>query len=96
MHDWAETRYQPATAEASRRDLLARSRKHGILIPDTAYIVVENRAQWDMLDRAEAKSLKADSKLAFDEFIESPAPPMLLLLPVVFLLPIARRRRRTT
>jgi len=94
MQDWKQTRYQPATAEGKRRDLLARSRQHGILIPETAYIVVENPAQWDMLDRAEAKSLKADSKLEFDEFIESPAPPMLLLLPVVFLLPVVRRRGR--
>jgi len=57
----SETRYQPATAEGKRRELLARSRQYGILIPETTFIVVENQAQWDMLDRAEIKSLKADS-----------------------------------
>jgi len=94
MEAWAETRYQPATAEGRRHKLLTRSRQHGILIPGTAYIVVENRAQWDMLDRAEKKSLKADSQLAFDEFIESPAPPLWLLAPIVLLLTL--RRIRTT
>ncbi len=93
MRTWEQTQFNPFSADSARPELLARSRASGILLPTTAYIVVENSAQWDMLQRAEAKSLKADSKLEFDEFIESPAPPMLLLLPVVFLLPVLRRRR---
>ena len=92
MRAWEQNQFEPRLADAARPELLARSRASGILLPTTAYIVVENRAQWDMLQRAEAKSLKANSKLEFDEFIESPAPPMLFLLPVVFLLPIIRRR----
>ncbi len=94
MRAWEQTRYHPATADAKRRELLGLSRASGILMPATAYIVVENSAQWNMLERAEAKSLKADGKLEFDEFIESPAPPLLILLPIVFLLPIMRRRSR--
>ncbi len=94
MRAWAETRFHPAIAESKRRELLALSRASGMLMPATAYIVVENTAQWDMLERAEATALKADSKLEFDEFIESPAPPILLLLPVVFLLPILLRQSR--
>ena len=93
MRAWEQTQFEPRLADAARPELLARSRASGILLPTTAYIVVENRAQWDMLQRAEAKSLKADSKLEFDEFIESPAPPLWLLAPVVLLLPIRRYRK---
>ncbi len=93
MRTWEQTQFEPRLADAARPELLARSRASGILLPTTAYIVVENQAQWDMLQRAEAKSLKADSKLEFDEFIESPAPPLWLLAPIVLWL-TARTRRK--
>lgn len=92
MHAWQQTRFLPPTADDQRRTLLARSRQSGILIPHTAYIVVENSAQWDMLARAESKSLQADSNLAFDEFIETPAPPAFILLPFVVLFLLKKRR----
>ena len=94
MHAWEQPRHHPATAEGKRRDLLARSRQHGILMPETAYIVVENQAQCDMLDRAEAKSLKADIKLAFDEFVAPPAPPLWLLAPILLLLMRKHKERK--
>ena len=94
MEQWEKTVFQPALEDVLLLQLVQWSREIGILIPSTSYIVVENSAQWEMLKRAEQKSLKADKGLEFDEFVESPAPPMWLLLPIVFLLPAIRRRSR--
>lgn len=94
MAQWEKTILQPAREAGQFKDLIAQSRRTGILIPATSYMVVENSAQWIMLERSEEKSLKADKALAFDEFVETPAPPMWLLLPLVFLLPFLRRARR--
>jgi len=91
MEQWEQTIRQPALEAELFKDLVMQSRRTGILIPATSYIVVENSAQWIMLERAENKSLKADKALAFDEFVETPAPPMLLLLPLLFLLLLRRR-----
>lgn len=54
--------------------LVAASRARGILIPDTSYIVVENNAQWKMLEKGEQQKLGQNAAL---EFVESPAPPAL-------------------
>ncbi|MBL7115169.1 MAG: MSEP-CTERM sorting domain-containing protein [Kiritimatiellae bacterium] len=94
LEQWEKTVFQPALEDTYLSQLVQWSREVGILIPVTSYIVVENSAQWEMLKRAEKKSLKADKGLEFDEFVESPAPSMLLLLPIVFLLPVIRRRSR--
>ena len=88
----ADTVARPFTLNEELADIVDASRDSGILVPLTSYIVVENSAQWKMLERAQKKALGADHALEFDEFQESPAPPILLLIPVVFLL--LRRKRR--
>jgi hypothetical protein len=46
-----------------------------------------------MLQRKEKQALGSRAALEFDEAMESPAPPVIWLLPVVFLL-LHRHRRR--
>ena len=92
---WARTRAateNPAALAAETAGLVAESRESGILTPLTACIVVENAAQWKMLQRKERQALDAHQAMEFDEFMESPAPPILWLLPAAFFL-IARRTR---
>lgn len=96
---------RPHAAEAHRRPLLETSRARGILTHHTAFIVVENSAQWKMLERKEKDSLKANSALTFDEFEEkhvTPEPSTWLLISL--LIPLAawrwfaerRRQQRLT
>lgn len=73
----------PPSDPAVRKALVARSRTTGVLIPHTALIVVENQAQWEMLKRKERQALNTDAALEFDEFQESPAPPIIWFIPVV-------------
>lgn len=82
--------FRPLEFESRRRDVVAESQHRGVLTPLTSYIVVETASQWEALRRAEQKSLKSNSALAFDEFIESPEPTLWLLLPAAWLL--TRRR----
>lgn len=73
------------------RNLVEASRQSGVLIPATSYIVVENDAQWNMLERAEEQKL--DQHAALDHK-EAPAPGALLIgLPFGAWLLIRRRRR---
>jgi hypothetical protein len=104
---WAELRSvendmasNPHTAEAHRAHLLDLSREHGMLSRHTAFIVVENSAQWKMLERKEKDALKANQALTFDEFEEkhvTPEPSTWLLLGLIIPLAIGRwfmERRR--
>jgi len=84
---------RPHAAEAHRLPLLEASRASGILSRQTAFIVVENSAQWKMLERKEKDSLKANSALTFDEFEEkhvTPEPSTWLLIGL--LIPLAAWR----
>ncbi len=64
----------PGTPGEDLPSLVAASRAGGILIPDTSYIVVENSAQWKMLEKGEQQKLGQNAAL---EFVETPAPPAL-------------------
>ncbi len=64
----------PGTPGNDLPALVAASRASGILIPDTSYIVVENSAQWKMLEKGEKQKLGQNAAL---EFVETPAPPAL-------------------
>jgi hypothetical protein len=61
---------RPSEADRLRGGLLALSRSAGILLPSTAYIVVENSAQWRFLELKEKQSLGSKAALEFDEFKE--------------------------
>lgn len=90
------TRYDPATEESERADIVTGCRETGILTPLASYIVVESAAQWEILKRKEGQSLKAHGAMAFDEFMESPEPSVLWFLPVVYMIYRSRRKRRET
>jgi hypothetical protein len=53
-------------------DLVRASRESGVLLPTSSYIVVENAAQWKMLELSERQKLGQNVAL---EFRETPAPP---------------------
>ncbi len=57
--------------------LAGKSRESGILTPATSYIVVENSAQWNMLERTEKKKLKNFESL---EIAAAPEPSTWALL----------------
>jgi hypothetical protein len=65
-----------------RKALVAASRDAGILIPATSYIVVENQAQWRMLELSERQKLEQNDALAFRE---TPAPSAVWLGPGLIL-----------
>ena len=67
--------WRPREGEGLRAELLAISRESGILLPSTAYIVVENSAQWRFLELKEKQSMTSKSALEFDEFKEPHAVP---------------------
>jgi len=65
----------PHLADDFRDEVLALSKDSGLLTRHTAYIVVENSAQWEMLKRKEKDAMKSDSALEFDEFQETHVTP---------------------
>lgn len=65
----------PNSADDFRAQVLALSKTSGILSEHTAYIVVENSAQWEILKRKEKDAMKADAALNFDEFQEKHVTP---------------------
>lgn len=67
----------PATLGSSLNGLVELSRESGILAPSTAYIVVENTAQWKTLEQKEKKKLKGNQAL---DHMETPEPHWLLFL----------------
>lgn len=64
----------PGDAVVDRRNLIRASRESGILLSISSYIVVENQAQWKMLETGERQKLGQNQAL---EFLETPAPPAL-------------------
>lgn len=81
----------PAILDASLTDLVEMSRESGILIPSTAYIVVENTAQWKTLEQKEKKKLKGNQAL---DHMETPEPHWLLFLIFYFLFWLGKKQYR--
>ena len=93
---WAMYRemvFAPHTTTAALPEVVLQSRACGVMVPSTSYIVLENTAQLEMLKRKEKQGLSANQALEFDEFMESPAPPAILLAPVALVLLMKLRRR---
>lgn len=67
----------PGSAPSTLKDLVAASRTSRVLIPATSYIVVENEAQWRMLEKKEGQKLEQNEAL---DFLETPAPSGLMLV----------------
>ncbi len=60
--------------------LLAICRETGILVPSATYMVVENSAQWKMLEKTEKKALSGHEALAISE--STPEPSTIALVAV--------------
>jgi len=67
----------PGNAELSLKELVSRSRNSGVMIPASSYIVVENEAQWRMLQQKEGQKLDQNEAL---DFLETPAPATWVML----------------
>ena len=61
----------PSDAQGTLRSIIKASRSSGVLVPSSAYIVVENSAQWKMLKLKEQQKLGNQKDL---DFMESPEP----------------------
>jgi hypothetical protein len=80
----------PGGSGIDLKTLVKASRESGVLLAATSYIVVENSAQWRMLESSERQKLGQNTALSFRE---TPAPPALIVA-FGFGLWLALRRRR--
>lgn len=71
--------YNPSLETTYLPELVRQSKKSGIMIPITSYIVLENSAQWAMLERKEKQKLENFDELEIEE-IKSPAPSAIFLI----------------
>ncbi|HEX2853939.1 MAG TPA: MSEP-CTERM sorting domain-containing protein [Opitutaceae bacterium] len=83
----------PGDHRLDRKALVTASRENGILLPVTSYIVVENQAQWRMLELSERQKLDQNAAL---DFRETPAPPAVWLGGGLLLWLGYRRMRRSS
>jgi len=60
--------------------LLELARAANTLVPSIAFMVVENSAQWKMLERTEKKTMKGHGALAMPETESAPKPSTIALL----------------
>jgi len=81
----------PGGSGIDLKTLVKASRESGVLLAATSYIVVENSAQWRMLDLSERQKLGQNTALSFRE---TPAPPALYVALGFGLWLVWRRRRQ--
>jgi hypothetical protein len=97
----------PSVSSVLLREVVDLSRKSGVLVPATAYIVVENEAQKRRMELKEAQKLKSSLALSFDENpeeiepLKASAPPLAVaalcvLVPVVLVRRLKRKSRFLT
>lgn len=89
---WQTSSLQPSLLESKRQTFLDASRKSSLLLPSTAFIVVESASQWKILERKEDQSLKNHSALEFEEQ-QASEPPWWLLLGLMLFYMFVRARR---
>lgn len=81
---WRSSVVNPSLLDPQYGELVAESRRASVMLPVTSFMVVENTAQEEMLERKHREGADADSALEFDEFQESPEPAFWwLLLPLL-------------
>jgi hypothetical protein len=81
----------PSLAKDMLPAVIKASRASGMLVPSSAYIVVENSAQWKMLKLKEGKKLSSRGDL---DFMETPEPSAVLVALVAGVWLLRRRGRR--
>jgi hypothetical protein len=87
--------YDPSLGNNGLAAVVDLSRESGILVEATSYIVVENSAQWKMLDLKQRQKLRHQNVLEFDQ-VAVPEPEAWLLVVIgggVFFYAILRRHR---
>lgn len=84
-HNYRQTRLSPNTLNDRLAEIVSRCKQSGVLTPLTSYIVVENYSQWQILKQKEKQALGANYALEFEEAVDTPAPPILFLLPALLL-----------
>ena len=84
-------RFDPSRAERDRKPLLALSKASGIMLPTSAYIVVETFAQNRMIDEMEKKKMSTVNEA---DIAKSPEPPLIALIICAIALVILSSRRR--
>ena len=92
---WVQRRqvgFNPALVEQGRRDWLRQARELRVLLPGTAFIVVEAPSQWEILRRKEQQALNSHGGLEFEDEQQTSEPLGWLLL-LIFLVWLARRDR---
>ncbi|MEM7012090.1 MAG: MSEP-CTERM sorting domain-containing protein, partial [Verrucomicrobiota bacterium] len=86
--------WNPSSTTNRLPELVSLSRETGTLVPSTAYIVVENSAQWKMLKRKEKQKLKGNHGL---DFMESSEPAVWVVAAIFGIgLIYSKSRRRIT
>jgi hypothetical protein len=82
----------PSLFESQRQKFLGASRKNALLLPSSAFIVVESDSQWKMLERKQDQSLSNHSALEFEEEQQTSEPPWWILVSFVLLYIFIRER----
>ena len=96
VRTWAaqdEASLNPSLLQDGAGSLLGLSKKTGILIPDSSYIVVETSSQWRILEEKEKLKLKNKQVFEFEEPVAAaiPEPGAWIALLFVLVLFLARK-----
>ncbi|MFA5008517.1 MAG: MSEP-CTERM sorting domain-containing protein [Candidatus Omnitrophota bacterium] len=83
----------PQLKDAALPELVKESKQLSVLIPSTAFIVVERGVQWKALNLAEKKRLATSGAFEFEEEFKTPAPSFWILLAIIAIFLIMFRAR---
>lgn len=73
---------KPSMGKSEYARLVSESKKSGVMIPNTSYIILETLAQWEKLKQTENKKLKNNQELEIEE-VKSPEPDLKIMLAVL-------------
>jgi hypothetical protein len=93
--DYLSLIYNPSRGNAGLADTVKRSRESGIMIGSTSFIVVENSAQWKMLERKQNQKLRNSVALEIDS-VPEPSTWCLIAIGGGILLFFALRKSRSS
>jgi vault protein inter-alpha-trypsin-like protein/PEP-CTERM motif-containing protein len=86
--------YNPSRGNSGLTEIVKRSRDSGILVGSTSYIVVENSAQWNVLERKQKQKLRNSAALEIEAAaVPEPSTWCLIVLGGGLLLLLLRKRR---
>jgi PEP-CTERM motif len=92
--DYFSLIYNPSLGNAGLAEIVKRSRESGVMVGSTSFIVVENSAQWKMLERKQNQKLRNSVALEI-EAVPEPSTLCLLAFGAGFLLLGLRKARRS-